>query len=296
MAAEMNELLEEGVTRCAALTDAADEALDGIDEMTKRAEGLVGRVADEGQEACRHLRELTGRFASAESALEGAHTKAGSGLETLATKAAQVRTEAGELLDRVKTRLAEIESRQEEMNAALDAQVASTQQDFQELGQRTQEAQARADEELQQAAQAIGTLRTAIEEARAAFALKQQAWGDAVAQLETTVQEKASVWVDGLNELLRRQAQALVGAGNAMVDQHNAAMDGLKERFAQRAPEALDVGLGLVEAALTALGATAAECGQRIADDSGALGPRATSALAEMAPIQTALETAAALA
>lgn len=160
MTAEINELFEEGVTRCGELTDAADEALDAIDEMAKRAEGLVDRVAEEGQEACQHLRELVGRLAGAEDALQSAHAAAGGGLELLAGKAAELETEAGDLLDRVKTTLAEVESRQQEVDAALYAQLASTQQDFQELLQRTQDAQAQAEEELQQASQRIGRSAT----------------------------------------------------------------------------------------------------------------------------------------
>lgn len=295
MTAEINELFEEGITRCGELTDAADEALDAIDEMAKEAEELAQRVEDEGKEACQHLRDLVGRLDAAEGTLESGRARAGSALENLTSKAVDLKTEAGELLERVKKSLAEVESRQEELDAALDGQMASAQQDFQELALKTQDAQSKAEQELQEAAQRVGALRTAIEAARAEFAQKQQGWNDAVHEVETTVQEKANDWVDGLNELLRRQSEALVAAANTMVDQHNEAMEGVKRRFVEQAPQELGDALDLVEAALTTLGGEAAECGQRLSSEAQQLEQWVAAALPTVAPIQTALDSAAGL-
>jgi len=295
MAAEINELFEEGVTRCGELTDAADEALGAIDEMANEAEGLAQRVEDEGKEACQHLRDLVGRLESAEDGLEAGRARAESALEDLTARATDLKAEAGELLERVKKSLVEVESRQEELDGALDLHMASTQQDFQELVQKTQEAESKAEEELQETAQRVAALRTAIEEARAAFTQKQQAWDDAVHELETTVQEKAQEWVDGLNDLLRRQSEALVAAANTMVDQHNEAMDGLKRRFVEQAPQDLFHSLDLVGAALTTVGREAADCGQRLSTEAQQLEQWVGSALPTMTPIQAALDSAARL-
>ena len=70
MAAEINELFEEGITRSRELSDAADETMDAIDEMAKEAEELAQRVQDEGTEARQHIRELVARMEQAEGALE----------------------------------------------------------------------------------------------------------------------------------------------------------------------------------------------------------------------------------
>jgi uncharacterized protein YoxC len=295
MAAEMNDLLEEGVTRCGALTDAADEALDAIDEMAKEAEGLAQRVEEEGKEACEHLRDLAGRLEGAEDALGTGRARAESALEDLTAEASGLQAEAGQLLERVKKSLAEVESRQEELDGAIDAHMGSTQQDFQELVQKTQEAESKAEEELQEAAQRVAALRAAIEESRASFAGKQQAWDDAVHELETAVQEKAQEWVDGLNALLRRQSEALLAAANEMVDQHNAAMDGLRHRFVEQAPQDLAESLDRVEAALATLGGEAAACGQRLSTDAEQLEQWAAAARPPLTPIQAALDSAAGL-
>jgi DNA repair exonuclease SbcCD ATPase subunit len=189
----------------------------------------------------------------------------------------------------------EIESRKDELDSGLDAHMASAQQDFQELVQATQEAEQKAAQQLQQAAQRIATLREAIENARSEFAQKHETWGDAVQELENTVQENTDEWIDALNQLLRRQSQALVGAGNTMVDEHNAAMARLKQRFVEQAPEDLAAALDPVEVALTALGEEAAESGPRLSAEARQLEQWALAALPDTAQIQAALELAAAL-
>jgi hypothetical protein len=80
-----------------------------------------------------------------------------------------------------------------------------------------------------------------------------------------------------------------------MVDQHNGAMDGLKSRFVEQAPQELAAAVDLVEAALTTMGADAAECGQRIASEAQQLGQWVTAALPAVGPIQAALDSAARL-
>jgi chromosome segregation ATPase len=295
MTAEINELFEEGITRCRELTDAADEAMDGIDAMAREAEELAQRVQAEAGEACTHMRELAGRMEQAEGAVETARGKADGALEALAARAADLKQEAGELLEKARKSMADVETRKDELDGGLEVHMASTQQDFQELVQATQDAQRQAEEQLQEASQRIAALQSAIEGARSEFAQKQQAWSDAVHELETTVQEKAEEWIEGLNELLQRQSQALVGAGNAMVDQHNDAMDNLKRRFVEQAPQDLATALAPVEAALTALGEEASECGPRLASEAQQLEQWVSGALPIVTPIQAALDAAAGL-
>lgn len=296
MSAEINELFEEGITRSGELADAADEAMDAIDEMAKDAEGLAKRVEDEGKEACQHLRELATRLEQAEAGVEKARGQADGALETLAARAGELKTEAGELLERARKSMAAVEARRDELDGSLDAQMASTQQDFQDLVGRTATAQSQAEEHLQEAAQRIAALRAAIETARSEFAVKQQAWSDAVYEVDAAVQETADEWVEGLNALLRRQSQALVEAGNAMVDQHNDAMDHLKRRFIEQAPQHLATALDPLEAALTALGEEAADCSQRISSETQQLEQWVGGALPALMPVQAALDAAAGLA
>jgi chromosome segregation ATPase len=293
MAAEINELFEEGITRSRELTEAADQAMNAIDEMAGHAEELARRVEDEGQQACQHLRELAGRLEDAEGRLERARSQADGALEALAGKAAEVKSEAGELLERVRKAAAEIEARADELDGALDSQMASTQQGFQELERGTQRAQAQAEEDLQQAAQRIAALRTAIEAARREFDQKQRAWNDALGGLETTVQDKAEECVGAVNELMRRQSQALVGAANAMVDRHNAAMDALKQRFVEQAPQDLAMALDPLEAALTTAGEAAAEHERRLSAEAEQLEQWVGATVPTVTSVRAALDAAA---
>lgn len=295
MAAEINELFEEGITRSRELTDAADETMNAIDQMAKDAEGLARRVEEEGREAIQHLRELARRMEEAEGKVETARGQADGALTALAGKAAEVKAEAGELLDRVRKSMGEVDARKDELDTGLETHMASTQQDFQELVQATQESQQQAEEDLQQAAQRIAALRAAIEAAREEFARRQQAWSDAVAELETTVQDKAEEWVQAVNDLLRRQSTALVAAGNAMVDEHNAAMGALKQRFVERAPQDLAEALDPLGSALTTLGEEAVEYEQRLSSKAQQLEQWVGAALPSFPPIDAALAATAGL-
>src|SRR5262245_30976181 len=137
MAAEINELFEEGITRSNALTDTADEAMNAIDAMVKGAESLTGHVEEEGHEVVQHLRDLGSRLDHAEEELDGSRGQADGALDGLASKAADLKTEVGELLDRVKKSLAELEGHHHRIEDALTGQMSSTQTDFTDLAQKT---------------------------------------------------------------------------------------------------------------------------------------------------------------
>jgi chromosome segregation ATPase len=295
MSAEINELFEVGITRCGELTDAADEAMDAIDGMAKEAEQLVRRVEDTAGRACDHMRQLAGRLAQDEDRLTTGRSAADSALEGLAARAAEVKDEAGELLERVRSAVDAIDARSDEIDTALEGHVASTEREFDEVAQATQAAQAAAEQDLQEATQKVAALRAAIEAARAEFAGKQQAWRDAMEMLETTVQDEADEWLDAVNALLRRQAQALVGAANGMVDEHNRAMEAVMQRFAERGPQDLADTLAPLEAALTAAGVSAAEHEQRVSSEADRLAARAGAVLPALAQVDAALAAVAGL-
>jgi dsDNA-specific endonuclease/ATPase MutS2 len=200
------------------------------------------------------------------------------------------------LLDRIKKSLAELESRREEVASTLTSQMTSAEEDFEELARKTQEVQADAEEGLQKAAQVIAAFRTAVDTARSEFAQKQQAWAAAADGLEAEANEHVQAWTGGLMDLLARQATAMVQAANAMVDHHNDAMDGLKRRFAEQAPQDVGTALEPVEAALGETGQAAEMLEQGITQQAGALGSwTADSALPGLEDLSAALLAAAAL-
>lgn len=296
MTAELNELFEEGITRSRELTDAADEALAAIDDMATEAGELTQRVQDEGRQACQHMRELVSRLEQAEGDLESAGGQAEGALEGLAAKAEDLETEMGHLLERVRKSLDHLESRQQELDDSLDAQLASTEQGFQELARKTHEAQTQADQQLQAAAQVIAAFRGAVEGARAEFTQQQESWSDAVGTLQTAAHEHAAAWRDGLQGLLSRQARTIVEATNAMVGHHNKAMEGLRRRFVQQAPQDLATALEPLRAALEHLGEEAAERERRLSAEAQELEHSASQSLPILRPIESVLGRAAELA
>lgn len=256
--AELNELFEQAITHCGELTDAADEAMEAIDATSERAREVAERVQEEGKEARDHLRELVSRLEKAEGAIEGARGEAQGALERMAGKANDLKTEVETLLDRVKKAAAQLEEQKARIDDSLDAQMATTQADFNELAQKTQELEAVANERLDRAAEAITAFRSAIDAARAELAQKKDAWATALDHLETRAQEQTSAWVAGLQTLLQRQAAAMVNAANVMVDRHNDTMELIKEEFAEQAPRQLATDLEPLQASVRRLGEDAA--------------------------------------
>ena len=295
MTAEINELFEEGITRSRELADAADEAMNAIDALAKQAEQVAQKVEEEGREACQHMRELVSKLEHAEGELDAGRVEAEGALQALSGKAGDLKDEAGDLLQRVKSSLGELESRTSQLDGALDADMTTAQHDFQELAQETHDAEVHLQEQVQQAATAIAALRTAVEDAREELAHKQDAWSTAAQALEATVHEQTAAWAAGLQGLLERQAGAMVEMANSMVDDHNQAMEAIRHRFEDQAPQELTAALQPVEHALEHLGQSAAQHGQALISEATELEQWTQQALPVLETVHAALEAAGGL-
>jgi ABC-type transporter Mla subunit MlaD len=293
MTSEINQLLEEAVTRSAELGDTADEAMTAIDGMVKNAEALTERVREEGSEASRHLHEVAARLEQAGGELEAARGDADGALEGLAGKAADLKTEVGNLLDRVKKNMGDLEAQQKRMNESLDGHASSTQAAFAELAQKTHELEAETGRHLEEAGAAISAFRSAIDAARAEFAHQREAWANALASLETHAHEQADAWTAGLHGLLARQAVTMVEAANAMVGRHNEAMHHLRQRFVEQAPHELTSALDPLRAAVEHLKESAATKQHGLSSHVQELGQSATEALSVLDGMRAGLTSTA---
>jgi chromosome segregation ATPase len=291
--AVINQLFEEGITRSRELSDAADEAMRAIDEMATEAEELAQRVDTEAAEARQHIRDLVGRLERSEGALETAGNQAETSLTGLAGASAELATEAVSLLDRVKKSLAELDGRRDTVEANLTTRMTAAQDDVNELATRTQAAQTDVEEDVQAVAKAVSDFREAIDNLRAEFAQKQQAWATAADELESETFTHADAWTGGLSDLLERQSTALVEAANAMVDEHNDAMDRIKARFVEQGPLDLAEAVAPVESALGELGQAAEDREQGLTAEAGQMSQWAEAAVPLVDGLRTALDAAA---
>jgi len=295
MAAEINELFEQGITHCGELTDAADEAMNAVDAAAERARELADRVQQEGGEAREHLRDLTTRLQKAADALEDSRGGAQGALEGLGEKAEALQAEVGDLLERVQKATAPIEEQRGRLDDSLDAQTAATQADVAELAQTTQEVDAEAGRRLEEAGKAIEAFRASIDAARSELAQKRDAWSEALERLEGAAHERANACVAALQELLQRQATAIVDAANVMVDRHNDTMDVIKQAFAEQAPQDLAAAAGPLQAALLGLGEEAIAREQALAARLVELDAAMDAHATPLDALRTALEAAAEL-
>jgi chromosome segregation ATPase len=247
MAAELNELLEEGITRCGELADAVDAAMDAVDETAEQAKETGERVQQEATEARDHIRDLVGRLEKAEDAMGAARQEAEAALESLSDKGAALRREVGGLVERARDAAAQLEEQRGRIADSLDAQMAATQDGFSRLERKTEELEEEANQILTRASDTISAFRGTLESAQAEFAQKKDAWDGALELLELNAQQQISAWVAGLQGLLQRQASAMVSAANTMVDRHNDAMDVIRREFAGETPQVLAAALELVQ-------------------------------------------------
>lgn len=291
MAAEINELFEEGITRCGELADAVDAAMNVIDETADQARELADRVGQEGTEARQHLRDLAARLEKAHDTIEDARRDAEGTLEGLAGKAVDLKTGVHELLERVRKGAAQLEEQRSRLDDSLDVQVATVQGDFGELARKTQELEAEANRRLEQAGEAITAFRSSIDAARAELAQKREGWGTALDRLEASAQEQASDWVGGLQALLGRQANAMVNAANVMVARHNDTMDVIKEEFARQAPQELASALEPLQASLRSLAEEAAAREQALSGRAQELQAAMSGQVPVLADLRAVLET-----
>lgn len=292
----MNELLEQGVTRCGELTDAADEALRAVDDMTKEAAALHESVVEGAEVFADHLREFRERLQDHEETLEGAFVPARQALGLLADKGAWAVTRAGEALAQARADLADLATRDDALDAALETGVAAAEGDLRALGGRSAAAQARAEEGIRRASLAIGTLRGALEAARTGFAKQYESWQEDVEDFADALMEHRDGCTTAFETLLGRQSRALQALAAAMTASYDESVADVVRRFTVEAPQAFATALDDAETSLTSLGAAAADAEQRVKEGAGALAQRAGTARPVCVAIAAALATADGLA
>ena len=138
----------------------------------------------------------------------------------------------------------------------------------------------------------IRRLRAAVEAARADFAHQQEGWANALQALETAAHTQSEACAGALRELLAQQARSMVEAANAMVDQHNTAMQEIRHRFVEQAPQDLATALHAVEGGLEHMGDSAARHGQVLTSTADELAQTASHEEPQVEAVQSALEAA----
>ena len=176
MAAEINELFEQGITCCGELGDAVDSAMDAIDDAADRARDLAERVVKEGTDAAQRLRDLASRVQQAARAAEDGGREARSLLAGTASGAGDLRSVVGSFLERVKNATDPLARQRSRLDDSLEAHMAGAQAAFSDLAGRTQELESEAGGRTEQADAAIAALRRAIDTARADLVEKKGAW------------------------------------------------------------------------------------------------------------------------
>jgi SMC interacting uncharacterized protein involved in chromosome segregation len=289
---DLNELLEQAAAEAGELSEEAENTSEVVGALTGRAGDLVEQVTSKGEEVRQHLRALKEKLARAESGVTAARDRADSSLESLGTRAAAVREEVGQFMEKVKKGLEELEAKKTQLQDQVDTQAQATEGTFTELSDHVGDLADSIDHELVTAHNTIAAFRSAVETARVEFTAKKAEWDQAMETLEEQATEQSLTWVDGIQGLLADQATAVVEMTNRLVEVHNAAMDELKEKFAQEAKDAVANSLHSLSEELTNLGQNAADEQDELAAKSDQILGKVREALPIIEQITDALRAA----
>ncbi|HKC11050.1 MAG TPA: hypothetical protein VKI41_03215 [Vicinamibacteria bacterium] len=254
----MNELLEEAVAQCTALSQGTAEAAEAIGSLIDRADHLGERLTSGADQAHRLCQDLTAHLTEAEHGLEGAGRNAGSHLAELGTRAGEVRERVGHLLGAVHQDLDDLAAHRDHLLAELDPQVEAAGSEFEQLAHRIGDVEAATDQHLQAAGQAIHGFHDAVAAARGEVDQRKEHFHHAVEALETAVAEQVHTLTDGIHALLTDQATHLIDMANRMLTEHNQATATAKKKFAEEAKERIASAAAPLRGAIEALGELAA--------------------------------------
>jgi DNA repair exonuclease SbcCD ATPase subunit len=257
----LNELLEEAANRCLELTERAAGAGQALETLADASDTLRSRLANEGDEASRHLQELVSRLDGAQTRLETSASNAGTAFDTLGAKAAELQARVGQLVEQVRRSAGALESREDDLSTRLQARGEETQRAYQELEQHVADLQAAADTQLGEAAQALDAFRGAVDGARQDLGEAQTRLLEAMARVEAAAWEQTQAYVASVQACLQSAAQTLVEMGNRILAAHNEAVTEVRRKVAEEAAQAALGSLEPVTQAMAALGGEAAEHG-----------------------------------
>jgi ABC-type transporter Mla subunit MlaD len=291
----MNELLEEAVAQCTALSQQTNEAAEAIGSLIDRADHLGERLTSEADQAHRLCQDLAAHLTEAEHGLEGAGRNAGSHLAELGTRAGEVRDRVGQLLGVVHKDLDDLEAHRAHLLGDLDPQVDAAGSEFEQLAHRIADLEAATNQHLQAAGQAIHGFHDAVAAARGEIDQRKEHFHHALQDLETAVAEQIHTLTDGIHALLTDQATHLIEMANRMLTEHNQTVVALRKKFAEEAKEHIAAAAAPLSSAIETLGELAANRETSLKEKSQEVLDRVRQAVQIMEEIKPALESAARL-
>jgi ABC-type transporter Mla subunit MlaD len=288
----MNELLEEAVAQCTALSQETAEAAESMGSLIDRADHLGERLSSEADQAHRLCQDLAARLTEAEHELEGAGRNAGSHLAELGTRAGEVRDRVGQLPGAVHKDLDDLEAHRAHLLGDLDSQVDAAGSEFEQLAHRIAELEAATDQHLQAADQVIHGFQDAVAVARGEIEQRKEHFHHALQDLEITVAEQVRTLTDGIHALLTDQATHLIEMANRMLTEHNQTMQAMKEKFAEGAKEHIATAAAPLSSAIESLGELAANRDTALKERSQEVLDRVHQVVQILDEIKPALESA----
>ncbi|HLA78501.1 MAG TPA: hypothetical protein VJU18_13055 [Vicinamibacteria bacterium] len=252
-AAIINELFEEAIDRSLQFAQVADTAAEAAEGLIERTKALGDQVVQEAEETHGLLRDLAEKLRDSESSLEAAGGKAGTGLQTLENRTNEVRARVAALVSAVTARARELEMRATETSQEAEQHVNAARGGLDAGSARTEELHESLRERLDDTQTAMGDLQQAIAASGKAFEEARAAFFEAARDLETHARDRVQILLGAVSAATEAVTDALVECGDAVVAEHNTAMQAARSKIGEEAPQQAEVSLPLVKDAIEAV-------------------------------------------
>ena len=261
---QMNELLEEAVTRCADLTREADDLRSTIEGVRQRAQDLEERLEEAAGRSHRLTEDVGGRLDAAEGRVSSAVSAALGGMEELRTAASDTRGRVAQLLQAARASAGGIEEEKARLAGLLEERTSATTAAVADVAARARQLDADAAAHLDRAAACVDAFRAAVAEARDAVAEGKAALVAALDGVAEGARERAAAVIEAIDQGSEATAQVRVALANTMLKEHNDAVGVVLGRVADETSDHADEVVPPLGAVLEALSAICADGGASV--------------------------------
>jgi hypothetical protein len=249
MAAQLNELLEEAVTRSTAFADHAVEMQHAAHDTGEKVRALGEKVRDESSESHGLFADVVAKLKEAESHLDDGEHKAEAEMSALRTRLDEIehkvtalvsaaKTGAGELREAKTTIAGDLEGRQHEIDGLFDG------------GQQKAHAiEAHVGERLTAMHDALAALQHSVAESQQHLGTAVAGFSENLNQLAQKAQTQTNACVDAVSQAATRAAEALTEAGDQIVKTHNELMELIRDKLDHEIPTQAEAALSKVQEA-----------------------------------------------
>jgi ABC-type transporter Mla subunit MlaD len=246
MAALLNELLEEAVTRSTAFADQAAEMQHAAHDTGEKVRALSERVREESAESHGLFADAVAKLKEAESHLGDAEHKAEDEMSALRTKLDEVESKLTALVSAAKTGATELREAKTTISSDLDGRQHEIDGLFDSGQQKAHAIEANVGERLTAMHDALAALQHSVTESQQHLGTAVIGFSENLNQLAQKAQTQTHACVEVVSQATARAAETLTAAGDQIVQTHNDLMELIRKKLDEEIPQQAEATLSKV--------------------------------------------------